>query len=82
MTRHALLAAGGWANLSPDKKISVMTRRSPARFLAPVALVAVAVAIYVSPGLAAFCGASVLVIWGLVELIGFCGSRFFGDDHR
>lgn len=36
---------------------------------------------YVSPGLAAFCGAALLVIWGLVELVGTCGSRFFGDDR-
>ena len=51
------------------------------RFLPPLCLVAVAA--YVSPGLAAFCGAALLVIWGLVELIGVCGSRFFGDDrHR
>jgi hypothetical protein len=50
------------------------------RFLLPLCLVAVAA--YVSPGLAAFCGASLLVIWGLVELIGVCGSRFFGDEHR
>jgi hypothetical protein len=49
------------------------------RFLLPLCLVAVAA--YVSPGLAAFCGASLLVIWGLVELIGFCGSRFYGDDE-
>jgi|GEM_PF-3211750 len=48
------------------------------RFLLPLVLVAIAA--YVSPGLAAFCGASLLVIWGLVELIGICGSRFFGDD--
>jgi hypothetical protein len=48
------------------------------RFLLPLALVAVAA--YVSPGLAAFCGASLLVIWGLVELIGRCGSRFFHDS--
>jgi hypothetical protein len=48
------------------------------RFLAPLVLVAVAA--YVSPGLAAFCGAALLVIWGLCELIGVCGSRFFGDD--
>jgi hypothetical protein len=50
------------------------------RFLLPLCLVAVAA--YFSPGLAAFCGASLLVIWGLVELIGVCGSRFFGDDRR
>jgi hypothetical protein len=50
------------------------------RFLLPLFLVAIAA--YVSPGLAAFCGASLLVIWGLVELIGVCGSRFFGDEHR
>jgi hypothetical protein len=50
------------------------------RFLLPLCLVAVAA--YVSPGVAAFCGASLLVIWGLVELIGVCGSRFFGDEHR
>jgi hypothetical protein len=50
------------------------------RFLLPLCLVAIAA--YVSPGLAAFCGASLLVIWGLVELIGVCGSRFFGDDER
>lgn len=50
------------------------------RFLLPLCLVAIAA--YVSPGLAAFCGASLLVIWGLVELIGVCGSRFFGDGHR
>jgi hypothetical protein len=48
------------------------------RFLLPLFLVAVAA--YISPGLAAFCGASLLVIWGLVELVGVCGSRFFGDD--
>jgi hypothetical protein len=48
------------------------------RFLLPLALVAVAA--YVSPGLAAFCGASLLVIWGLVELIGRYGSRFFHDS--
>jgi hypothetical protein len=48
------------------------------RFLLPLVLVAVAA--YVSPGLAAFCGASLLVIWGLVELIGFGGSRFFHDS--
>lgn len=47
------------------------------RFLVPLILVAVAA--YVSPGLAAFCGAAFLVIWGLVELVGFCGSRFFHD---
>jgi hypothetical protein len=45
-------------------------------------LVLTAVAAYFSPGLAAFCGASLLVIWGLAELIGVRGSRFFGDDHR
>jgi hypothetical protein len=45
------------------------------RFLLPLCLVAVAA--YVSLGLAAFCGAALLVIWGLVELIGVCGSRFF-----
>jgi hypothetical protein len=50
------------------------------RLLAPTLLTALAA--YVSPGLAAFCGASLLVIWGLVELIGVCGSRFFGDEHR
>lgn len=50
------------------------------RFLLPLCLVAVAA--YVSPGLAAFCGAALLVIWGLCELIGVCGSRFFGDDGR
>jgi hypothetical protein len=51
------------------------------RFLMPLCLVAIAA--YVSYGLAAFCGAALLVIWGLVELIGVCGSRFFGDDrHR
>jgi hypothetical protein len=48
------------------------------RFLLPLVLVAVAA--YASPGLAAFCGASLLVIWGLVELIGCCGSRFFHDS--
>jgi hypothetical protein len=48
------------------------------RFLLPLVLVAVAA--YVSPGLAAFCGASLLVIWGLVELVGVCGSRFFRDN--
>jgi hypothetical protein len=41
-----------------------------------------AVAAYVSPGLAAFCGAALLIIWGLVELIGVCGSRFFGEHHH
>jgi hypothetical protein len=46
------------------------------RFLLPLCLVAVAT--YVSPGLAAFCGAALLVIWGLVALIGVCGSRFYG----
>jgi hypothetical protein len=50
------------------------------RFLLPLCLVAVAA--YVSPGLAAFCGAALLVIWGLCELIGVCGSRFFGDDRH
>jgi hypothetical protein len=50
------------------------------RLLLPLVLVAVAA--YVSPGLAAFIGAALLIIWGLVELIGDCGSRFFGDDHR
>jgi hypothetical protein len=50
------------------------------RFLLPMVLVAIAA--YVSPGLAAFCGASLLVIWGLVELVGVCGHRFFGDDGR
>jgi hypothetical protein len=50
------------------------------RFLLPLGLVAIAA--YVSPGLAAFCGASLLVIWGLVELVGVCGCRFFGDDRR
>ena len=50
------------------------------RFLMPLCLVAIAA--YVSFGLAAFCGAALLVIWGLVELIGVCGSRFFGDDRR
>jgi hypothetical protein len=48
------------------------------RFLLPLCLVAVAA--YASPGLAAFCGGALLVIWGLCELIGVCGSRFFGDD--
>jgi hypothetical protein len=48
------------------------------RYLLPMVLVAIAA--YVSPGLAAFCGASLLVIWGLVELVGVCGHRFFGDD--
>lgn len=48
------------------------------RFLLPIVLVAIAA--YVSPGLAAFCGAALLVIWGLAELVGACGSRFFGDD--
>jgi hypothetical protein len=47
------------------------------RLLAPLLLTAVAA--YVSPGLAAFCGAALLVIWGLVELIGVCGSRFYGE---
>jgi hypothetical protein len=47
------------------------------RFLLPMVLVAVAA--YVSPGLAAFCGASLLVVWGLVALIGVCGSRFYRD---
>lgn len=50
------------------------------RFLLPLSLVAVAA--YVSPGLAAFCGASLLVIWGLVDLVGVYGCRFFGDDPR
>ena len=50
------------------------------RLLLPLVLTAVAA--YVSFGLAAFCGAALLVIWGLVELIGICGSRFYGDDHR
>ena len=50
------------------------------RFLLPLCLVAVAA--YISPGVAAFCGASLLVIWGLVELIGVCGSRFFGDERH
>lgn len=50
------------------------------RFLLPICLVAVAT--YVSPGVAAFCGAALLVIWGLCQLIGVCGSRFFGDDER
>lgn len=50
------------------------------RFLLPLILVAVAA--YVSPGLAAFCGAALLVIWGLCELVGVCGSRFFGEDGR
>jgi hypothetical protein len=49
------------------------------RFLLPIVLVAIAA--YVSPGLAAFCGAALLVIWGLAELAGVCGSRFFGDGH-
>ena len=40
----------------------------------------VAIAAYVSPGLAAFCGGAILVIWALCELIGVCGSRFFHDD--
>ncbi|HEX4305712.1 MAG TPA: hypothetical protein VHZ54_06740 [Solirubrobacterales bacterium] len=48
------------------------------RLLAPLCLVAVAA--YVSLGLAAFCGASLLVIWGLAELVGTCGSRFFHDS--
>jgi len=48
------------------------------RFLLPLVLVAIAA--YVSPGLAAFCGAALLVIWGLVELVGVCGSRFFHDS--
>jgi hypothetical protein len=47
------------------------------RFLAPLLLVAIAACF--SPGLAAFCGAALLVIWGLCELIGACGSRFFHD---
>jgi len=47
------------------------------RLLVPLILTAVAA--YVSFGLAAFCGAALLVIWGLVELIGFCGSRFYGE---
>jgi hypothetical protein len=50
------------------------------RFLLPLCLVAVAA--YISPGLAAFCAGALLVIWGLAELIGVCGSRFFGDDGR
>jgi hypothetical protein len=49
------------------------------RFLLPLVLVAIAA--YVSPGLAAFCGGALLVIWGLCELIGVCGSRFFGNDE-
>lgn len=50
------------------------------RMLLPLALTAVAA--YASFGLAAFCGAALLVIWGLVELIGYCGSRFYRDEHR
>jgi hypothetical protein len=50
------------------------------RLLVPLVLVAVAA--YVSPGLAAFCGAALLVIWALVELIGIYGSRFSGDGRR
>jgi hypothetical protein len=50
------------------------------RFLLPLFLVGVAA--YVSLGLAAFCGAALLVIGGLVELVGVCGSRFLGDDPR
>lgn len=47
------------------------------RLLLPLCLVAVAA--YVSPGLAAFCGTALLVIWGLCALVGACGSRFFRD---
>jgi hypothetical protein len=47
------------------------------RFLVPLVLVAVAA--YFSPGLAAFCGGALLVIWALCQLIGVCGSRFFRD---
>ncbi|MBS1862120.1 MAG: hypothetical protein JSS68_10455 [Actinobacteria bacterium] len=54
--------------------------RALERLLLPLVLVAVAA--YASPGLAAFCGAALLVIWALVELIGFCGERFYGDGHR
>jgi hypothetical protein len=50
------------------------------RLFIPMLLTALAA--YISPGLAAFCGASLLVIWGLAELVGVCGSRFFGDEHR
>ncbi|MBN9623286.1 MAG: hypothetical protein J0H06_10070 [Actinobacteria bacterium] len=50
------------------------------RLLVPLVLTAVAA--YFSPGLAAFCGAALLVIWGLVELVGYCGSRFYGEHHR
>ncbi|HVV89991.1 MAG TPA: hypothetical protein VHB53_05815 [Solirubrobacterales bacterium] len=50
------------------------------RLLLPLCLVAVAA--YVSLGLATFCGAALLVIWGLCELVGVCGSRFFGDEGR
>ncbi len=48
------------------------------RFVGPLVLIAIAA--YVSLGVAAFCGAALLVIWGLCELIGVCGSRFFGDS--
>jgi hypothetical protein len=48
------------------------------RFLLPLVLAGLAA--IVSPGLAAFCGAALLVIWGLVELVGVCGSRFFHDS--
>ncbi len=57
--------------------------RALERLLLPLVLTAVAA--YASPGLAAFCGAALLVIWALVELIGFYGSRFYGDgrhDHH
>jgi hypothetical protein len=50
------------------------------RLLVPLVLTAVAA--YLSPGLAAFCGSSLLVIWGLVELIGLYGSRFHGHQRR
>jgi hypothetical protein len=65
--------------LFPDRRFGyVKSMEGLERFLLPLVLVALAA--YVSPGLAAFCGAALLVIWGLVELIGSGGSRFFHDS--
>jgi hypothetical protein len=53
---------------------------SAERLVVPLLLTAVAA--YFSPGLAAFCGSALLIIWALVELIGLYGSRFYGREHR